>query len=119
MAVIEVEEAPKEAGATDKIEGIEIGEGGKVFVSLPHLRSYMTPPDQAKVLNWYIQIGDIVPGDEEERDMLLLDFLGDDWFLPIPLMRGPMRVAKIEASVGKTIHLNDPLVVFEPVQDAA
>jgi hypothetical protein len=119
MLAIEVEDAPRRTEeATNEIEGIEIGEGGKVFISLPHL-SDMTAPDRAKVLEWYIKEGDVVTQGHDEVDMILLDFLGDDWWLPIPPLNGPMRVAKIEAEVGKVIHLNDPLIVFEPVQDAA
>src|SRR5262249_35287760 len=116
MPTIEVEDAPKGTEATEQIEGIEIGEGGRIFVSLPHLVSDMTQPDQAQVLEWYVKEGDIVVGqDEQEEMMLLLEFLGDGCLLAIPPL-GPVRVVKIEASVGKVIHLHDPLIVFEPVQ---
>ena len=118
MLVLEAKEASK-ATKTEEIEGITFGNEGKVFVSLPHLRAYMTTPDRVTVLEWRLKEGDIVTSGHDEEDMVTLDFLGDDWYLPIPPLNGPMRVAKIEASVGQVIHLHDLLIVFEPVRDAA
>jgi hypothetical protein len=117
MSALGATEAPKTT--EEEIEGIEIGKDGKVFTCLPHLVSHMTQPDQVQVLEWYVKEGDIVTDGHQERDMIHLDFLGDDWFLPIPPLNGPMRVVEIRAEVGKIIRLNDPLIVFEPVQVAA
>jgi hypothetical protein len=126
MPTIEVEDAPSgtakieetQRAETEQIEGIEIKDG-KVFVSLPRLVADMTPPDRVKVLDWYLREGEVVVGlEEQEEQMALLEFLGDGCLLAIPPL-GRMRVVKIEAEVGKIIHLNAPLVVFERVQEAA
>jgi hypothetical protein len=100
-------------------EAIKVDTKGTVFISVPRLKSYMKRPDRVQVLTWHLQEGDIVEANADEREMITLDFLGNDWELPIPPFLRPMRVARIAVGAGTTIHLFDPLIVFEPVSMAA
>jgi hypothetical protein len=122
MVVQEAAEAPHIQGNRKdewkEDEGVEIAPNGTVLLRLPHLISDMTTPDRVKVLEWHVQEDDVILGNDEEndeRDMVHLEFLGNDWYLPIPPFSNPMRVVRIEAEVGETIHLHDLLIVFEPV----
>ena len=101
---------------TNEIEAMKRMEGGTILVLVPRLIVQMTRPDRAEILEWHVKEGDIV---QPDAPMLTLDFLQDDWYLPVPPLGQVLRVVRIEASVGTIVHLGDPLIVLAPVQARA
>jgi hypothetical protein len=94
------------------IEAFRHMEDGNLLILVPRLIEQMTKPDRVTILDWRVKEGDMV---QPDAPMLTLDFLGDDWYLPIPPDRA-YRVVRIEATVGDIVHLDDPLIVLEPIR---
>ena len=97
----------------EEIEALSNIGNGNFLILVPRLIAQMTRPDRAEVLEWHVKEGDIIQPDEP---MLTLDFLQDDWYLPVPPLGGSLRVVRIETQVGDIVHLHDPLIVLALVQ---
>jgi len=101
--------------AKDGKEAIEINEDGKLIFRVFRLIPHMTKPDRVTILNWHINTGDIVHSDDL---IVTFEFLGNDWYISMPPLE-PLRVLNIVVDEGSTVHLHDPLIIFEPVQSVA
>jgi pyruvate/2-oxoglutarate dehydrogenase complex dihydrolipoamide acyltransferase (E2) component len=101
---------------THEIEALRRMEDGTILVLVPRLIVQMTRPDRAEILEWHVKEGDIVQPDAE---MVTLDFLQDDWYLPVPPVAEALRVVRIVARAGDIVHLHDPLIVFALLQQDA
>jgi len=95
--------------AIDEIKALRDVGNGNILILVPRLVEQMTEPDHVKVLEWHVQEGDIV---QSNMPMLTVEFLQDDWYLPIPPIEGLLRVVRIVAPIGGILHLNDPLIVL-------
>jgi hypothetical protein len=93
----------------NEIEALKCMGNGNILILVPRLIVQMTRPDCVKILEWHIREGERV---EPGAPMLTVDFLQDDWYLPIPPLGGSLRVLRIEASVGDIVHLHDPLILL-------
>ncbi|SRR6266536_2425071 len=98
----------------NEIEALRHMEGGNLLILVPRLIEQMTKPDRVEILEWHVKEGDIV---QPDAPMLTVDFLQDDWYLPVPPLGGSLRVVRIKASVGDIVHLDDPLIVLAPIRD--
>lgn len=101
--------------AINEIEALKSMGDGNILILVPRLIPQMTKPDRAEILEWHVKEGDIV---QPDAPMLTVDFLQDDWYLPVPPLGGSLRVVRIKASIGTIVHLHDPLIVLAPVQAA-
>ena len=99
--------------AVEEIEALKNVGNGNFLILVPRLIAQMTRPDRAEVLEWYVKEGDIV---QPDAPMLTLDFLQDDWYLPVPPLGGSVRVVSIKARTGDIVHLDDPLIILAPVR---
>src|SRR3954467_386268 len=97
----------------NEIEAMRRMEDGTILMLVPRLIPQMTRPDRAEILEWHVKEGDVIHPD---APMLTLDFLQDDWYLPVPPLGRDLRVVKIEALEGDIVHLHDPLIVLVPLQ---
>lgn len=101
---------------TNGIEASRNIGNGTILILVPRLIEQMTSPDRVEVLEWHVKEGDIV---QPDTPMLTVDFLGDDWYLPVPPLGDALCVVKIQAPVGTTVHLHDSLIILVPVQAMA
>src|ERR1700730_8413251 len=92
-----------------EIEALKTLEDGNILILVPRLIEQMTKPDRVEILAWHVKEGDII---QPDAPMLTVDFLQDDWYLPVPPLGGSLHVVSIEASVGTIVHLDDPLIVL-------
>lgn len=95
-----------------EIKALRTLEDGTLLILVPHLIPQMTRPDRVEILEWDVQEGDIV---QPDAPMLSVDFLQDDYYLPVPPLGNSLRVVKIKALVGDIVHLDDPLIILAPI----
>jgi len=98
----------------DEIDATKLIEDGTFHILVPRFIIQMTEPDRVEILKWHIKEGDIV---EPGMPMVTVEFLQDDWYLPVPPLNVLLRVVSIKASVGRVVHLYDLLTILAPVQE--